>query len=95
MLLSYAALDIDPLDRLDTMRQYDTARDGKLNRVEFCQLCVDLLWNVDVDHLERRTASLRVAIPHWTSLGAPLRSDSQRPRRSMTRPVSSTPPRAL
>ena len=61
MLLSYAALDIDPLDRLDTMRQYDTARDGKLNRVEFCQLCVDLLWNVDEDHLERALENSRAA----------------------------------
>ena len=33
-LLSYAVLDIDPIDRIARLDEYDINKDGKLNRVE-------------------------------------------------------------
>jgi hypothetical protein len=59
-LLSYAVLDMPPLQRIEVLRLYDTAHDGKLNRLEFCQMCVDLLWDVDEQQLERALHNSRL-----------------------------------
>ena len=39
-LLSYAALHLTPAERAAVIRGADLSMDGKLNRTEFCLLCV-------------------------------------------------------
>ena len=52
LLLSYAVLDLDPNARSRCMRRFDSSGDGKLNRVEFCQLCVATVWHLDTTLLD-------------------------------------------
>ena len=52
LLLSYAVLDLDPLQRAEVMKRHDVSGDGKLNRFEFCKLCVEELWGVSHETLQ-------------------------------------------
>ena len=52
-LLSYALLKLDPVERKGIMKKYDTDQSGKLNRVEFCQLCTEMLWDVPSNQLDK------------------------------------------
>ena len=52
LLLSYAVLDLDPDNRACVMKRFDVSGDGKLNRFEFCKLCVEELWDVSFKTLD-------------------------------------------
>ena len=41
--LSYTLFHADPLDRRSIMKKYDVDGDGKLSRVQFCQMCLNEL----------------------------------------------------
>lgn len=60
-LLSYAALHLDPKTRSSIMDVYDKEEDGKLNRVEFCRMCVDHLWDLNEEQLERALNNAQAA----------------------------------
>jgi len=60
-LLSYASLHTGPLQRQKLFDNYDTMKDGRLNRIEFVQLCCDELWDVDIPTLEMAVDNMRKA----------------------------------
>lgn len=57
-LLSFCAIDIDPIDRDGIFKQYDLVSDNQLNRMEFCRLCSDHLWHIPSDLLEKMVDNL-------------------------------------
>lgn len=61
LLLSYSALDLDPLARKALFGQYDFFKDGRLSRVEFVAMCMDVLWHVPQDLLQMAISNLDVA----------------------------------
>jgi len=61
LLLSYAVLDLDPSKRAEVMRRFDASGDGKLNRFEFCKLCVEELWDVSWRSLEIAVQNMTMA----------------------------------
>lgn len=61
LLLSYAALDLDPLARRKVFQTYDLVADGKLNRVEFVTMCVEQLWHVPIAQLKTAMENMNVA----------------------------------
>jgi len=60
-LLSYTALDIEPTERAQVFKNHDHNGSGLLNRVEFCQLCFNHLWNVPFQRLDHAVESLKNA----------------------------------
>lgn len=60
-LLSFTVLSLDPQRRDSIMNKFDRTGDGKLNRSEFCLLCVETLWNVPFPILERALGNLQKA----------------------------------
>jgi len=60
-LLSYASLDLDPLERERIMEENDKNRDMRLNRVEFVRMCANHLWNVEIPTLEMAVDNMRKA----------------------------------
>jgi len=60
-LLSFAALDLDPIDRESIFKAYDMSPGGKLNRLEFVMMCTDHLWNVPEDLLKQMSENLILA----------------------------------
>jgi len=59
--LSFAALDLDPIDRESIFKAYDMSPGGKLNRLEFVMMCTDHLWNVPEDLLKQMSENLILA----------------------------------
>jgi hypothetical protein len=57
-LLSFCALGLDPEGRTAVFSRYDSRSTGKLNRMEFCRLCANTLWEVPEDLLEKMTDNL-------------------------------------
>jgi len=58
LLFSFAALDLDPAARRQLFRKYDMVADGKLSRVEFVTMCVEVLWRVPSEQLRMATRNL-------------------------------------
>ena len=56
-LLSFACLKMEPKERAQLLLQYDSNGDGCLNRLEFCRLCIDHLWEVPIGTLELAVAN--------------------------------------
>jgi len=61
MLLSFTALDLDPNEREAVLAKYDFNGDGRLNRVEFCMLCEQHLWDVPMHTVERALKNMKCA----------------------------------
>jgi len=57
--LSFTELGLDPRFRDEIFGASDTAKDGMLTRLEFCELCVNHLWNVPLSLLELAMRNLR------------------------------------
>ena len=74
LLLSYAALGLNPLARRQIFDEFDETKDGKLNRVEFVTMCSEVLSNVNIEQVNvalenmdvARTSGTRRAKAHWT-----------------------------
>ena len=74
LLLSYAALGLNPSARRMIFDEFDETKDGKLNRVEFVTMCSEILSHVNVDQMNvalenmdvARTSGTRRAKAHWT-----------------------------
>ena len=43
------------------LQQYDASNDGKLNRLEFCKMCLDHLWNVPTGAVDLAVQSVHLA----------------------------------
>ena len=61
LLLSYAAIDLDPQTRKTIFKKHDFISDGKLNRVEFVGMCADVLWDVPMDLMWQAMENMDVA----------------------------------
>lgn len=61
LLLSYTALDLDPAARADIFRNADGGSDGKLNRVEFVNLCIRELWFLPKEQLTTAVENCKYA----------------------------------
>ena len=59
--LSFAALHISPDERDSIMSKHDTAKDGMLNRVEFCALCRDVLHGTPKAQIEAGLTNMLLA----------------------------------
>ena len=75
-LLSFCALDLDPMVREGIFKAYDMGAGGTLNRLEFVMMCEDHLWNVPEDLMKQMSENLILAktartnsnSAHWASL---------------------------
>ena len=82
LLLSYAALDLDPLARRRIFDKYDFFADGKLSRVEFVTMCMEVLWHVPQELLQMAMENLEIArkahltrnIKYWAKVSKQLDS---------------------
>jgi hypothetical protein len=57
-LFSFCAVHVDAAERRSIFESYDTSKDGRLNRIEFCELCVEHLWHVPSDVLEMMVGNM-------------------------------------
>ena len=60
-LLSYACLDLLPAQRGKILKRFDGDGDGLLSRVEFCELCYEILWDVPYSFLDQAVNNLKLA----------------------------------
>ena len=61
LLLSYTAIDVDPDVRKAIFSKHDFVEDGKLNRVEFVGMCVDVLWDVPTELIWNAMENMDIA----------------------------------
>ena len=79
-LISFTCLDMDPRERGTMMQMYDTSGDGKLNRSEFCLLCIEQLWDIPIRSIELGVENIQDAATsvkrrnkaYWSMMSAKL-----------------------
>jgi nicotinic acetylcholine receptor len=79
-LLSFCAMDVDPMERENIFRSYDFVDDGKLNRMEFCTLCMEHLWSTPTHLIEKMVENMELAQnarsacnnSYWVSVGTEM-----------------------
>ena len=85
LLLSYAALGLNPVARRKIFDEFDHTADGRLNRVEFVTMCSEMLSHVPIPQMNlavknmdvARNSSVRRAKAHWTLVATKLDSWSR------------------
>jgi hypothetical protein len=82
LLFSFAMLDMSVQDRLDIFNSYDFLQDGKLTRMEFCQLCCDHMSHMSIEMLDLSVQNMELAregrrkrnVAYWSAVSASLDS---------------------
>jgi len=84
-LLSFCAMELDPIEREKIFDKFDYVADGSLQRMEFCRMCEEYLWNTPTELLETMIENLDKATnarsacnkAYWNEIGESIEKKSR------------------